>query len=152
MKIEIVRNSINSKSITGELYVDGKYICKTLEKPDNNNAKDNSAIPEGNYGGILRYDHHDKWRIEFTGTGPRTHVQIHIGNTPDDTKGCVLVGEEVDTANNRLAKSAAAYLKLKKAFYGSENPTSTPNNEITVQIKSSYGPNLAPAAVPKPKH
>lgn len=140
MHIIIQRTSTNSNSITGELYVDGKYVCQTLELPQKDNKTDISSIPAGNYGGILRYDHADKWRIELTDTPSRTHIQIHIGNYPSNSKGCILVGEKVDTNNNTILNSTVAYTRLKAAFYGTANPISTPNNPITIEIKNGFGP------------
>lgn len=140
MKITIMRTSINSNSITGELYVDDKYICQTLELPYKNNKSSVSSIPEGNYGGILRYDHKDKWRIELTETNPRKHIQIHTGNSPGDIEGCILVGESVDLKNNKIMNSLLAYTRLKQAFYGTATPNSTPNTSITVEVKYSPGP------------
>lgn len=142
MKITIVRTSINDKSITGELYVDDKFICHTLELPYHNNASYISSIPSGTYGAILRYDHEDKWRIEFTGTLPRTNIQIHVGNTPSDIEGCVLVGDAVLNINNRIegGTSKPAYTRLKQAFYGTPNPISTPNNPINIEIKYNLHP------------
>lgn len=140
MKITIIRTSINSNSITGELYVNNQYICQTLEHLYRENQKNISCIPENTYGGILRYDHKDTWRIELTGTEPRTHIQIHTGNSPADIKGCILVGESVDLIANKIMNSVLAYTRLKHAFYGTLTPMSTPVEEIVVEIKMSPGP------------
>jgi hypothetical protein len=140
MKIKIVRTSVNSNSITGELYVDDKYICQTLELPYKDNKSSISSIPLGNYGGILRYDHKDHWRIELTETEPRKYIQIHTGNSPKDIQGCILVGEKVDIEKNQITNSILAYTRLKEAFYGTTEPNSTPNTEITIEIQEGLGP------------
>jgi len=140
MKIKIVRTSVNSNSITGELYVDDKYICQTLELPYKDNKSSVSSIPTGNYGGSLRYDHKDTWRIELTNTGDRKFIQIHTGNSPADIQGCILVGEKVDIKANKIMNSAVAYARLKQAFYGTATPNSTPNKEITIEIQEGLGP------------
>ncbi len=137
MRIFIKRTSVNSNSITGELYVDDNFVCYTLEHLYRDNQRSVSSIPEGTYGGKLRYDHSDKWRVELTGTQPRTHIQIHIGNTPAHTKGCILVGMKALPKQNKLEDSKKAYNALKKAFYGTETPTQTPDGEIQVVITSS---------------
>lgn len=136
MKITIARKSVNSNSITGELYVDNKFICYTLELPYKDNKNSISSILPGTYGAILRYDHTDQWRLELTDTEQRKNIQIHIGNHPKDTKGCILVGDEVYPSENKLGKSLSAYTKLKTAFYGTSSPTSTPNVNITIEIKT----------------
>jgi hypothetical protein len=65
----------------------------------------------------------------------RTHIQIHIGNTPADSKGCILVGARLNPDLCSVQESAKAYRALKKAFYGSEKPRATPDREIRVTIK-----------------
>ncbi|MBX9586635.1 MAG: hypothetical protein K2X50_05190 [Gammaproteobacteria bacterium] len=141
MKISIIRVSINNYSITGELYIDGKFIAHTLELPYRDNKTDLSSIPPGTYSAFIRYDKSDQWRIQLTDTLPREGVQIHIGNYPREIKGCILVGQEVFNTNsgvpgeeNRVAGSTPAYQLLKKAFYGSEDPVKTPNIEIQIGI------------------
>lgn len=136
MKISIVRTSTNNNSITGELYVDDEFICYTLELPFQDNKSQISSIPTGKYGTILRYDHPDQWRIELTETDTRKNIQIHIGNFPKNTQGCILVGGEVFPQENRLGKSLAAYTKLKTAFYGAPNPNATPHIDLVVEIKT----------------
>lgn len=135
MNIKIVRMQETDQATFGQLFIDEKFSCYTLEHlyKDNKNAL--SCIPTGIYGGVLRYNHNDAWRIEFTETGPRTHIQIHIGNAAKDTKGCILVGDKFDIKNNRLINSASAYARLKASFYGTINPNSTPNYNITIAIE-----------------
>lgn len=146
MDIQILRVNANNNSITGEMYVNNTFLCHTLELPDRDNTPNISSIPDGNYGGIIRYDKPDGWRIELTNTATRAGIQIHIGNYPSDTKGCILVGDEVYNTENRLANSANAYSKLKMTFYGSENPTSTPDvgginvTISTVQVEFRHYP------------
>ncbi len=137
MKITINRTSVNSHSITGELYVDGKFICYTLELPYRDNKSSVSSIPAGNYGGNLRYDHTDKWRIELTGTESRKNIQIHTGNAPEHTEGCILVGKNVFPSQNRVSDSQVAYKELMKAFYGTSLAVMTPDVTIDIEITSA---------------
>ena len=140
-KITVFRQYPNKKCTSGYLAVNDKIICHTLERPWADNKKNISSIPAGEYSAILRYDHKDHWRIELLDVpGPdgkkRDNVQIHIGNTLDDTIGCILVGMklEADLCSIKGGTSADAYAALKEAFYESKNPTSTPNKTITVKI------------------
>lgn len=137
--ITIVRTSYNSSSITGELFVNGKFICHTLELPWQNNQSYISSIPSGKYKAILRYDKNDKWRIQLENVPNRTGVQIHIGNHPSQIEGCVLVGDEVFNADNKIEKSAGAYTKLKTAFYGISDPNTSPDVNIYVEVKYNTG-------------
>ena len=107
-----------SQSIIGKLYANGKYICYTLELAWLWNINNVSCVPPGHYGGHIRHDKADGWRIQLSGVpGPRTGVQIHIGNYPRDTVGCVLVGTSY--AADRVWDSRSAYKLLKAAYHSS---------------------------------
>lgn len=133
--VSIARKYSNPECTSGYLLVNDKVICYALEKPPLGNMPFISSIPKGTYQGHLRYDHSDAWRIELDGVPGRTKIQIHIGNVPADTVGCIVVGDRMDSSDVcKLIDSATAYNKLKAAFYGSETPNATPNKEITVKI------------------
>ncbi len=123
----------------GELWVKGQRIGYSLELPWRWNEKDVSAIPPGSYAGDLRYDKSDHWRIQLREVQGRTGVQIHIGNVPRETLGCILVGTTWDERSCQLGGSAAAYREMKKAFYGSEEPVASPLTPIRVQIELAPG-------------
>jgi uncharacterized protein DUF5675 len=111
---------------SGYLAVNDDIISYTLERPWTDNQQNISSIPAGNYDAKLRYDHSDHWRIELIDVPGRTNVQIHVGNQPDQTIGCILVGKRLGADLCSLQDSASAYADLKTAFYGNSNPTSTP--------------------------
>ena len=116
--------------------MNGSVIAYALELPWQGNAPLISSIPDGTYSSVLRYDHADKWRIELTGVPGRTGVQIHTGNVPDDSEGCILVGSKLGDDLCSVIDSKKAYDALRTAFYGSPNPVSTPNKSITVVVES----------------
>lgn len=134
--VRIVRTSFNSDCLTGELYVNGKFLCHSLERPWKNNKSYISAIPDGTYSADLRYDKPDKWRIQLKNVPGRTFVQLLVGNVPSRIEGCVLVGQKAITRQNKLEGSAVAYARLRESFYGSANPVATPN--VTTQVKIDY--------------
>jgi hypothetical protein len=108
-----------SQSIIGKLYVNGNFVCYTLELAWLWNANDISCIPPGHYTGMVRHDKKDGWRIQLVEVpGPRTGVQIHIGNYPRDVHGCILVG--TNYGNDVVLHSAKAYELLKAAFDASK--------------------------------
>ena len=134
-KVTIARSAETAECTTGYLGVDGNQICYTLELPDNNNEKLVSRIPSGQYPGHLRYDHKDAWRIQLDNVPNRNNVQIHIGNWPFQTEGCILVGTNVDPGNCTLTGSADAYDKLRVALYGSANPSDVSGVfDLTIEI------------------
>ncbi len=145
--IKIVRTTINSKSITGEMYINGIFIGHTLELPWRNNEYFISSIPDGTYGGTLRYDKNERtslefWRIELKGTEPRTYIQIHKGNVPEEIKGCIIVGTGVINKENKIegGTSKSAFDKIKETFYGTKNPLLSPEKsiEVIIDYKKTY--------------
>ena len=134
--LTIARKNSSAACTSGYLAVNGAIIAYTLERPWNGNAPLISSIPDGSYAGTLRYDHADAWRIELQGVPGRTNVEIHTGNTPDDTEGCILVGLKLGSDLCSVQDSQKAYQVLKTAFYGSANPVATPNKSILVVVES----------------
>lgn len=137
--LEIQREYAGDDCTSGYLLVDGKVQAYALELPWRGNRPLISAIPAGTYPGTLRYDHSDQWRIELQGVPGRTSVQIHTGNSPDDSEGCILIGKDLGPGLCRIkaGTSRPAYADLKRAFYGSDNPVATPNKTITVTVRDT---------------
>lgn len=76
----------------------GPFQCYTLELPYRNNEPEISAIPEGVYQcGLRPSAKFGNWTngmiYHVQPAQGRTNILIHAGNTPADTKGCILVGE-----------------------------------------------------------
>ncbi len=118
--VTIKRDNVKSGCITGFLYVNGDLICVTLELPWKDNNTDASCVPYGTYYGNFRYDKSDKWRIELLDVPKRSSVQIHIGNYPWETTGCILVGTSADPNNCTISGSKDAYELLRQAFIFSD--------------------------------
>ena len=108
MQILIQRHALKTGYTIGRMEINGRYFCDTLEDADRGLSEEMSeaeiaarkvkgatAIPTGTY------------RIDMQTRSPRfgrvlprllsvkgyAGVLIHSGNTADDTKGCILVGE-----------------------------------------------------------
>lgn len=134
--LTIARKYKSNDCTSGYLAVNGNQIAYTLERPWKDNAPLISAIPDGKYAGTLRYDHPDKWRIELRDVPGRGNIQIHAGNTPADSQGCILIGLALGGDLCSVSGSTKAYDALRVAFYGSANPISTPDKKIIVQVES----------------
>ena len=105
--LTLVRYTRTDEAILGSLYLNGAFICYTLE----NAAK---AIPCGMY--TVQNSKSPKFKREL----PLLHnarvpssrgIRIHRGNTANDSQGCVLVGmtREVHLlGGSKLKESKAA--------------------------------------------
>lgn len=140
--INIVRVTETETATMGECYVNGILIGFTLELPWKENIILESNIPEGKYAAMLRYDKSRDgfFTVELIGTGPRTGIQIHVGNKPDDVSGCILLGTSAKYQEALVGGSTKAIAKLRSLFYGSTEPTICPDLEISVTISALISP------------
>ncbi|NVJ27335.1 hypothetical protein HUW62_39580 [Myxococcus sp. AM011] len=130
--IEIRRSMTTSACRTGYLLVDGMAIGYTLEPgalaPD---ATSLTSIPNGDYDAFIRVDK-KKWRLELKDVPRYKNAQIHIGNDPKDTAGCVLVGLKVSVDQCRVTDSAPALKKLQEMVFGETAPR--PSTPVRVKV------------------
>lgn len=109
---EMVLNRIDftDKSTCGELWVDGEFYCYTLEPTCRKKVGDVVAIPQGKYEVVMYDSPHFKKRVPLLLKVPgREYIEIHTGNNPDDTHGCMLVG---------MCKGIDSVMDSVKAFNG----------------------------------
>lgn len=99
MKFTLRRIAKKESYTIGNLYVNGEYLCNTLEdkyrdllaEPKVPNA---TAIPNGTYDIIMTMSPRFKRRLPCLLDVPFfTGILIHRGNTSKDTSGCILPGE-----------------------------------------------------------
>lgn len=83
----------------GKLYLDGVYFCDTLEDTVRDLSKESkvpgqTAIPAGTYKVVVTPSPRFKRLLPRLLNVPHFDgILIHRGNTPADTSGCILVGE-----------------------------------------------------------
>ena len=119
MELTLKRIALRSEYTIGKLYVDGKYVCDTIEDAVRDLDKDGkfangevkipgkTAIPYGRYEITMKvkspkYSNFSKysWAKKYDGYLPRLlnvsqfdGVLMHVGNSALDSEACVLVGE-----------------------------------------------------------
>lgn len=117
----------------GLLSIDGRFFCNTLEDTDrgltsnmslqdiqNKKVYSKTAIPTGTYtidmSTVSNRFKDKEWAKPYEGKLPRLvdvpgyeGVLIHVGNTVDDTSGCILVGKR---SGNRLTNSTSTFKAL----------------------------------------
>lgn len=94
IRYNLLRNNIGLECTLGVLFRFGDRVYTTLERPWKDNKKNTSCIPKGVYK-VVRHNTHEypnTWRL--LNVPDREGILIHIGNYPQDTKGCILIGLE----------------------------------------------------------
>lgn len=150
MKLTLKRTAKKPTYTIGKLYIDDVYFCDTIEDTDRGlyqgqdlalikKIKINSktAIPRGTYKITLnvvspKYSKKKIYQDICKGHVPRLlnvpgyeGVLIHIGNTADDSSGCILVGENKQVG--KVLNSTETFRKLYNKIKGQEN--------LTIEIK-----------------
>lgn len=105
----------NDKYTIGNLYWDDMYLCDTLEPPV---KVAHPCIPKGTY--EIKYLYSGKFGCDMPtlmNVNGRLGILIHTGNTPDDTKGCILVGRNTMVGKVLRSKTTFYYLtSILKGF------------------------------------
>lgn len=150
MKLTLIRTFKGEKYTIGKLYIDGEYICDTIEDKDRGLTQDMSsseiakikvkhqtAIPTGTYKVTLKvqspkYSQRSQYNF-CKGYLPRLidvpgfeGILIHIGNKHEDSSGCILVGE--NKVKGQVINSTTTFKKLYEKLKKSDD-------EITIEIK-----------------
>ena len=87
MDMDVYRGPKTDKSIPGELLMNGKHAGYTLERPE-------VAIPTGTFRVTVYDSPHLGRRVPLLEDVPgRTMIEMHWGSFPDNSDGCILVGE-----------------------------------------------------------
>ena len=134
----------------GKLYIDGVYFCDTVEDTDRGlfqgqsldlikkiKIPNKTAIPTGTYKLTLnivspKYSKKAIYQEICKGRVPRLldvpgydGVLIHIGNSADDSSGCILVGQ--NKVVGKVINSTETFRKLYNKIKGQK--------DLTIQIK-----------------
>jgi hypothetical protein len=93
MNMLVRRRWSDPKSVMGEIFLDGKFECYTLEPPFKTDGSKPRAIPAGTYQLTVRFSPKFQRLMPHVENVPDFNgVLIHWGNFPKDTEGCTLVG------------------------------------------------------------
>jgi Family of unknown function (DUF5675) len=95
----------------GELWLDGKFECYTLEPPRHDPPAKPRCIPTGRYEFIIAFSPRHNRNLPLLENVPDFEgIEIHTGNYPKDTEGCILVGEVM--GEGAIYQSTVAFNKL----------------------------------------
>lgn len=139
MELRVKRVALKSDYTIGRLYVNGEYVCDTLEDAvRNTKIYGKTAIPCGTYKitmDVVSPKFKDRsWAKPYDGKLPRLidvpnyeGVLIHVGNTAEDTSGCLLVGQ--NRAVGKLVNSTQTFMSLMEKHL---IPAKNSGEEITI--------------------
>jgi hypothetical protein len=151
--IRVGTDSVDDKGITtsrvyGDIGVNGQNIGRFYENPD-------TKIAAGTYSGSLRYysDHNfvqskcgvlardGDFLLEISGVsdakgGARSNILIHPGMLPSHSAGCILAGARTRDPSGALLPldDQSPLKKLRRMFYGTDDPLSCPNRRIVMHV------------------
>lgn len=129
MELTVIRYSSKDESTLGLLLINGTFVAYTLEDEARTvKVQNETRIPSGRYQVKFRKEggHHGRYlknfgadfhkgMLQITGVPNFTWILIHIGNTDDDTAGCLLVGDASVTnvkEKGRINNSKNAYKRI----------------------------------------
>ena len=119
MKIEIKRLHKTENSTIGELTIDGKFECYTLEDKERDiKIKGETAISKGTYKVIINQSNRFKRLLPLLlNVNDFEGVRIHSGNSNHDTEGCILVGKtySIDYIGQSRKAFDSLFLKMQNA-------------------------------------
>lgn len=156
MKIEVKRIALKDRYTIGHMYIDGKFVCDTLEdkvrdlnkngKFDNGEVKipNETAIPYGTYNVTMntqspKYSNYTKYPYvkKYNAYMPRLQnvpsfegILIHAGNTAEHTSGCILVGE--NKVKGQVINSQKTWTNLMDKYFW---PAKLRGEKITIEMK-----------------
>lgn len=122
MKLQLIRYRSGADDTLGLLYIDEKFACFTLEDEKRNiKVHGETRIPAGTYElGIMFSGKRQRNMIEIMNVPGFKYIQIHTGNTDDDTDGCLLIGDGMfrkPNGDGYLQYSRAAYERITPAIF-----------------------------------
>jgi len=126
MKLKLERYYSTDDFTIGRLFIDDVFECYVLEDEFRaGKVMHETRIPKGTYEIKLRTfgGHHERYIKKFDFHKGMLWLQdvpkfkdilIHIGNSDEDTSGCLIVGQHVDLIKGWISKSTQAYINLYK--------------------------------------
>ena len=142
MRLTLIRIANRPTYCIGKLYVDGEYLCDTIEDTDRGlddsmdleeikkkKIKGETAIPTGKYMVSITYSPRFKKQMPLIeNVKGYSGIRIHTGNTSKNTEGCLIVGK--NTKVGMVTDSRNTYNTLMKELLSA--------NKIMIDIQRKY--------------
>lgn len=136
MELTLNRIFLGSSATIGELLVNDKHLCDTLEdrvRPEGEKVYGKTAIPEGTYEVKLTHSPRFKKTLpEILNVPNFSGIRIHTGNSSKDTEGCILVGTWDGEKEDWVGNSRIAFDELMALL----EETTNNKEKVTITVKS----------------
>lgn len=134
MKLKIERKYLKEDYTIGKLFINDVYFCDTLEDKVRNLPKEpkvygQTAIPYGIYEIEMSYSNKFKKQMPYLINVPYFQgIMIHVGNSAEDSHGCILVGK--NKVKGKVVESRSTFDKL----YIRINEAIQNNEKVIIEI------------------
>ena len=136
MELKLNRIFLSSSATIGELLINDKHLCDTLEdrvRPEGEKVYGKTAIPEGTYEVKLTHSPRFKKILpEILNVPNFSGIRIHTGNSSKDTEGCILVGTWDGEKEDWVGSSKIAFDELMTLLEEATNN----KEKVTITVKS----------------
>lgn len=136
MELTLNRIFLGSSATIGELLINDKHLCDTLEdrvRPEGEKVYGKTAIPEGIYEVKLTHSPRFKKILpEILNVPNFSGIRIHTGNSSKDTEGCILVGTWDGEKEDWVGNSRIAFDELMTLLEEATNN----KEKVTITVKS----------------
>lgn len=136
MELTLNRIFLGSSATIGELLINDKHLCDTLEdrvRPEGEKVYGKTAIPEGMYEVKLTHSPRFKKILpEILNVPNFSGIRIHTGNSSKDTEGCILVGTWDGEKEDWVGNSRIAFDELMALLEEATNN----KEKVTITVKS----------------
>ena len=128
MNLRLRRRYRGPQYTIGSFYINDVKVCDTLEDTDRGlssamplaeirakKVPGKTAIPTGRYQVVITYSPRFKRDMPLLcGVPGYEGVRIHAGNTPEDTEGCILPGE--NKVKGQVINSRATFARIMESL------------------------------------
>lgn len=111
--MKLIRIESGKNHTLGVITLDNRFICYTLELEWRDNLANVSCIPAGTYEIARNISPKFGETIEVKNVPNRSNILMHAGNSFKDTKGCILVGNNI-SFNSGIRFIENSLVTLKK--------------------------------------
>ena len=136
MELTLNRIFLGSSATIGELLINDKHLCDTLEdrvRPEGEKVYGKTAIPEGTYEVKLTHSPRFKKILpEILNVPNFSGIRIHTGNSSKDTEGCIIVGNWDGEKEDWVGSSKIDFDKLMSLLEKATNN----KEKVTITVKS----------------